>query len=150
MGHGELKQVLAGTTASVQQVAAAIGYSEKRTYEAVKDGSIPSIQVRAEEGADSDLVARGEGWRPHRSRSGVMADALMTRAQAADMLNVSTRTLERYDRNGNGPGFVRIGPTMVRYDPASCRAWAAKSSFPHRAAELARGTTPETETAGPD
>lgn len=72
---------------------------------------------------------------------------LLTRPQAADLLGISIRSLERYDRDGSGPGFLRIGPKMVRYDPAACRAWASERSFPHRAAEMAR-CTPETKTAG--
>ena len=77
----------------------------------------------------------------------MVAVGLFTRAQAAEFLGVSTRTLERYDTTGQGPGFVRVGPRMVRYDPAACRAWASARSFPHRAAELARAN-PETKTAG--
>lgn len=76
-----------------------------------------------------------------------MSAALLTRAQAAEMLAISPRTLERYDRTGTGPGYVRIGSRMVRYDPAACRAWAASRSFPHRAAEMARAN-PRNETAG--
>ena len=45
MNQDELRKVLAGITASVPQVAAAIGFSEKRTYEAVKAGTIPSIRI---------------------------------------------------------------------------------------------------------
>lgn len=74
-----------------------------------------------------------------------MSGGLLTRPQAAELLGISVRTLERYDGTGVGPGFVRVGPKMVRYDPAACRAWAAARSFPHRAAELARATP---ETAG--
>ncbi len=76
-----------------------------------------------------------------------MSDALLTRAEAAKMLSISVRTLERYDTTGEGPGFVRVGPRMVRYSPAACRAWASARSFPHRAAELVR-TSHETQTAG--
>jgi excisionase family DNA binding protein len=45
MDHQELKRLLSSTTVSVPQVAAAIGFSEKRTYEAVKAGTIPSIRI---------------------------------------------------------------------------------------------------------
>ena len=63
--------------------------------------------------------------------------ALITRAAAAQMLSISERTLKRYDAAGDGPGFVRVGPKMVRYSPDACRAWAAARAFPHRAAEMA-------------
>lgn len=63
---------------------------------------------------------------------------LLTRAEAADMLKISVRTLERYDSRGCGPGFVRVGPRLVRYDADTCRAWVSARAFPHRAAELAR------------
>lgn len=72
-----------------------------------------------------------------------MTGALLTREQAARMLAISPRTLERYDAAGNGPGFVRIGPRMVRYDEEACRAWAKARAFPHRAAEMARAATPK-------
>ena len=78
----------------------------------------------------------------------MITPALITRAAAAEMLSISERTLERYDAVGNGPGFVRLGPRMVRYDPEACRAWAAARAYPHRAAELAR-TIPEEERKTP-
>lgn len=73
-------------------------------------------------------------------RKSATAEALLTRAEAAAFLNVSPRTLERYDAAGAGPGFLRIGPRLVRYSRAACQAWAAQRGFPHRAAELARGS----------
>ncbi|TDR95673.1 helix-turn-helix transcriptional regulator [Enterovirga rhinocerotis] len=69
--------------------------------------------------------------------------ALITRAAAAKMLGIGVRTLERYDSTGEGPGFVRVGPRLVRYDPEVCRSWASARTYPHRAAEIARGTTPK-------
>ena len=76
-----------------------------------------------------------------------MSEPLLTRPQLAEMLGLSVRSIERLDRAGDGPGFVRVGSRAVRYDPAACRAWAASRSFPHRAAEVARASTPN-ETAG--
>ncbi|MGA0595154.1 helix-turn-helix transcriptional regulator [Enterovirga sp. CN4-39] len=73
--------------------------------------------------------------------------SLITRAEAANLLGISTRTLERYDRDGTGPGFHRIGPRLIRYSPDACRAWAASRCFPHRAAELARASA-QNETTG--
>lgn len=77
-----------------------------------------------------------------------MTAALITRAAAAELLSISERTLERYDAAGTGPGYVRVGPRMVRYDPEACRAWAKARAFPHRAAEMAR-TTPNPKEKTP-
>ena len=66
------------------------------------------------------------------------APALISRAAAAKMLSIGISTLKRYDAAGTGPGFVRVGPKMVRYSPDACRAWAEAQAFPHRAAEVAR------------
>lgn len=76
-----------------------------------------------------------------------MKGALLTREQTAKLLGISARTLERYDRDGIGPGFVRVGSRMVRYDEEVCRAWAKARAFPHRAAEMGR-VNPEKKTAG--
>jgi excisionase family DNA binding protein len=45
MDRAELDRILAGTTASVPQVADALDYSAKRTYEAIRNGTIPSIRL---------------------------------------------------------------------------------------------------------
>lgn len=68
-----------------------------------------------------------------------MSAALLTRKQAAARMGVSIRTIERMDRVGNGPGFVRISERAVRYDPAAVDRFIADRHHPHRAAELARG-----------
>ena len=77
-----------------------------------------------------------------------MATALLNSAQAAERLNVSARTLERWRVTGEGPEFVRVGARKVGYAPAACDAWMARRTFPHRAAELAR-SNPETQQPAP-
>lgn len=36
-------------------------------------------------------------------------------AEAAELLNLCKRTLEKMRRNGTGPKFVRISPTCLKY-----------------------------------
>ncbi|EGE43205.1 helix-turn-helix domain-containing protein [Streptomyces sp. SID4928] len=42
----------------------------------------------------------------------------LTKAQAAELLDISVRTLERWGRAGFGPRPQRHGPRLVRYDEA--------------------------------
>lgn len=42
-------------------------------------------------------------------------DALLTRVEAAEVLRISYRTLERYDSLGSGPKPTKIGPRRVAY-----------------------------------
>lgn len=46
-------------------------------------------------------------------------DALLTRTEAAEVLRVSDRTLERWDSLGSGPKPLRIGPRRVAYTVGS-------------------------------
>ena len=52
---------------------------------------------------------------------------LVTTAAAADRLNISPRTLERWRIVGGGPPFRKLGPQIVRYDVADLDAWYAGS-----------------------
>ena len=58
---------------------------------------------------------------------------LLTRDQAADLLNVSPRTLQQLTRDGHVP-YVPMGDRLVRYDPLDIEAWLASG----REARLAR------------
>jgi predicted DNA-binding transcriptional regulator AlpA len=58
-------------------------------------------------------------------------------AAAAQLLNVSPRTLQRWRSTGDGPPYVRAGVRRVLYDAAAVNGWAASRTFAHRAAELA-------------
>jgi excisionase family DNA binding protein len=50
--------------------------------------------------------------------------ALLTQSEAAELLRLSERTLERFRVSGIGPKFVRMGKS-VRYRPADVEAWLA-------------------------
>jgi excisionase family DNA binding protein len=47
--------------------------------------------------------------------------------QAADYLNLSPKTLEKWRHTGEGPSFTKFG-RAVRYDIDVLNAWAAKNS----------------------
>ena len=51
-----------------------------------------------------------------------MAGALLTPAEVAERLRVSTRTLEFWHHQGRGPAFVRVGK-RVRYRPDDVEAF---------------------------
>ena len=52
---------------------------------------------------------------------------LLSQKQAAELLGLSVRTLERYRRAGIGPTFCRIGSRMVRYREQDLQAWTESS-----------------------
>lgn len=66
-----------------------------------------------------------------------MTDKLLAAAEAARLLGVSVRSLERWRGTGEGPPFVRLGQRRVAYPPAGIDAWLAARSYDHRAAEMA-------------
>jgi hypothetical protein len=52
--------------------------------------------------------------------------ALLTQSEAAELLRVTERTLERLRVAGTGPKFIRIGKTKaIRYRPGDVEAWLA-------------------------
>jgi predicted DNA-binding transcriptional regulator AlpA len=55
--------------------------------------------------------------------------------ELAHLLAVSTRTILRWRRHGNGPPFCRIGLRCVRYRRADVVAWADANTFETLAAE---------------
>jgi predicted DNA-binding transcriptional regulator AlpA len=48
---------------------------------------------------------------------------LLTQREAADFLQLSVRTLERYRVSGGGPEYVQISRRCVRYRPEDLNAW---------------------------
>ncbi len=55
-----------------------------------------------------------------------MENQLMTTAEAAALLRLSPRTLERFRVEGTGPRFIKAGAgkrARVLYDPAELKAW---------------------------
>ena len=47
----------------------------------------------------------------------------LSESQAAELLRLSTRTLQRYRRDGAGPRFARLGPRKIRYARSDLEAW---------------------------
>lgn len=60
----------------------------------------------------------------------------LSEAEAARLLNISPRTLQRYRVNGGGPPYVRIGARRIAYPESGIATWVACRTFDHRAAEL--------------
>lgn len=61
----------------------------------------------------------------------------LTEAEAATLIRVGRRTMERWRTTGDGPKWVRAGLRRVLYPRAAVLAWAEARTYPHRAAELA-------------
>ncbi len=64
-------------------------------------------------------------------------DDFLTQKDAARVLRLSQRTLERYRVAGMGPRFVKTG-RRVLYRPSDIESWAAERTF---------GSTAEAEAA---
>jgi len=47
----------------------------------------------------------------------------LSESQAAALLRLSTRTLQRYRRDGAGPQYTRLGPRRIRYARSDLEAW---------------------------
>ena len=56
------------------------------------------------------------------------ADAYLNEGEAAWLLRVSARTLQRGRKGNFGPPFVRVGERRLLYRLADLRAWAAAQS----------------------
>lgn len=59
---------------------------------------------------------------PLRERPGVMAMQLLDQREAAKLLRLSERTLERLRLQGGGPKYVKMG-RAVRYCAGDLEAW---------------------------
>lgn len=71
-------------------------------------------------------------------RKGAQGAEYLTEAEAAALLRVGRRSLERWRVSGDGPDWVRAGLRRVLYPRAALMAWAEARTYPHRAAELSR------------
>jgi predicted DNA-binding transcriptional regulator AlpA len=60
----------------------------------------------------------------------------LTEAEAAAVLRMSRRSLERWRASGDGPPFTRVGARRVAYSEHALREWAEARTYPHRAAEV--------------
>lgn len=63
----------------------------------------------------------------------------LTQAEAAELLRVSPRTLERHRVAGTGPKFVKAG-RRVLYRQSDLQAWAAANTFSSTAEADLAGT----------
>ena len=53
-----------------------------------------------------------------------MIDQLLTNGQAAELLSLSPRTLEKMRLTGDGPPFIKLGRhRAVRYRESDLQAW---------------------------
>lgn len=50
-------------------------------------------------------------------------DVLLTEQQAATLMNVNPRTLQKWRVKGGGPLFVRISRRCIRYRPKDITDW---------------------------
>lgn len=57
-------------------------------------------------------------------------DALLTEAEASDLLGLSTRTLQAWRCQGTGPRFVRAGGRAIRYRRRDLIEWMESNSTP--------------------
>ena len=62
---------------------------------------------------------------------------IRTEQEAADILKISVRTLQRWRREGQGPSYTRLGVRRLGYSDDDLQAWARRNVFASRAAELA-------------
>ena len=60
-------------------------------------------------------------------------ETFLTQAEAAEVLRLSERTLERYRQEASGPRFARTGPIgrqgKVLYKRSDIDAWIAERTF---------------------
>jgi predicted site-specific integrase-resolvase len=62
---------------------------------------------------------------------------IRTEQEAADILKISVRTLQRWRREGQGPNYTRLGVRRLGYSEDDLQAWARRNVYASRAAELA-------------
>ena len=70
-----------------------------------------------------------DGRSPARARFDMMStqsDALLTPAQAAKYLGLTTRFLEARRYRGGGPPYIAIGSRVVRYQKAALDEWLSE------------------------
>lgn len=65
---------------------------------------------------------------------------IRTEHEAADILNISVRTLQRWRQEGQGPSYTRLGVRRLGYRDEDLQSWAGRNVFTSRAAELSRQT----------
>ena len=66
------------------------------------------------------------------------AESYLTQPEAAKILRVSTRSLERWRLAGTGPKYIRAG--RILYSRAALEAWLADRTFTSTSEETATWT----------
>jgi len=67
---------------------------------------------------------------------------ILTCQQAAELIGLSKRSLDRMRVTGAGPKFFRAGPRAVRYREDAVLEWAQAREAASRAEEAARKQVP--------
>ena len=62
---------------------------------------------------------------------------ILSEKQAATMMGISERTLQRLRESGNGPSYVRMSARRIGYMETELERWLEQRTFSHMAAELA-------------
>jgi excisionase family DNA binding protein len=77
---------------------------------------LPQFHNERQTNMGTATEARGNGQTPLPIRR------RLTEIEAAEILNVSPRTLQQWRVKGGGPPFLKLG-SAVRYDPDALEAW---------------------------
>lgn len=63
----------------------------------------------------------------------------LNRKQAAEFLGVSTETLRRWEKEGEGPPFYRLSEKKIRYEKADLEAFLEESRVDPGASDGGKG-----------
>lgn len=63
---------------------------------------------------------------------------IRTEKEAADLLGIARRTLQRWRSEGDGPAYVRLGQRRIGYTDEGLQSFSSDRTFASRAAELAQ------------
>ncbi len=69
-------------------------------------------------------------------------ETYLDEAEAARVLHLGRRTLQRWRVTGEGPPYVRVGVRRVLYSADELRRWAEARTYAHRAAEIVNTASP--------
>ena len=64
---------------------------------------------------------------------------LLDTAAAAELLGLTPRALEERRRRGDGPPYIRLGRTCVRYRLSDLEEWLSERTYSSTAEEAAAG-----------
>lgn len=82
----------------------------------------PANDMQDTDAADPIL----EAFAPDTESDTVALPALLTPAQVAEYLGVGQKTLERWRSTGDGPRYVKLSKSTVRYMPADVAGFVAE------------------------